>query len=200
MENPMSQRQLLFATANKNKTREVRQILGAEIEILDLNDIQLEQELEENENTLEGNALSKARQALSFTGIAACLAEDTGLEVKALNDAPGVHSARYAGIKRSDSQNIRKLLEEMEGQSDRTARFRTVIAYLDGEGEFLFEGIVNGKIAHQPQGKGGFGYDPVFIPDGYEQSFGLLSAEIKNSISHRGRAFQSFYTWYKAHH
>lgn len=198
MKEKKSKKQLFFATANKNKTAEVRQILGDHLQLLDLNDIELNQELEENEDTLEGNALSKARQALQLTGIAACIAEDTGLEVKALNGAPGVHSARYAVGNRSDANNIKKLLSELQDKEDRTARFRTVIAYIDETDEFLFEGIVNGTIGTLPEGEGGFGYDPVFIPDGYNHSFGILSPEIKNEISHRGRAFQAFFEWYKS--
>lgn len=197
MNEKKSIKQLFFATANKNKTAEVRQILGNQLQLLDLNDIKLNQELEENEDTLEGNALSKARQALKLTGIAACIAEDTGLEVKLLNGAPGVHSARYAGEDRSNANNIKKLLTELQDKDDRTARFRTVIAYIDDKGEFLFEGIVNGKIGVEAEGDGGFGYDPVFIPDGYDRSFGVLSPEIKNLISHRGRAFQAFIEWYE---
>lgn len=177
---------LVFATNNRHKIEEVKAILGDRFELVSLAEIGCTEDIPETAETFKGNALMKARYVKQHYGTD-CFADDTGLEVDALGGAPGVHSARYAGNHDSEA-NIDKLLRELEKYSDRKARFRTVIALiLDGE-EYLFEGKVEGTIAKERMGEGGFGYDPVFVPDGYSQSFAQLGMEIKNSISHRGRA------------
>lgn len=178
---------LVFATNNPHKAREVEQILGGAYQIKTLKDIGCHEEIEETEDTLEGNALLKARYVKERYGYD-CFSEDTGLEVTALNGAPGVHTARYAGPGRDPDDNIRLLLHELEGKADRSARFRTLIALTTGEGEVLLEGICTGRIATAKQGVGGFGYDPVFIPDGYEATFAELGEEVKNKVSHRAKA------------
>lgn len=178
---------LVFATNNPHKAREVEQILGGAYQIKTLKDIGCHEEIEETEDTLEGNALLKARYVKERYGYD-CFSEDTGLEVTALNGAPGVHTARYAGPGRDPDDNIRLLLHELEGKADRSARFRTLIALTTGEGEILLEGICAGRIATAKQGVGGFGYDPVFIPDGYEATFAVLGEEVKNKVSHRAKA------------
>ncbi|TVR90036.1 MAG: RdgB/HAM1 family non-canonical purine NTP pyrophosphatase [Saprospirales bacterium] len=188
-------RTILFATGNSNKTREARAILGGEFVLRDLSEIGFDGELKEEEDTLEGNAISKAKQALQLTEFESCFAEDTGLEVVALGGAPGVFSARYAGKDGNSEANIKKLLENLEGVPDRRARFRTVIAYVRGEEVSTFEGIVEGTIGEEPKGRKGFGYDPVFIPRGYNQTFAQLPISLKNKISHRARAFEKFTNW-----
>ncbi|MCB0524385.1 MAG: RdgB/HAM1 family non-canonical purine NTP pyrophosphatase [Lewinellaceae bacterium] len=180
---------LVFATNNPHKAREVELILGPGYSIKTLPDIGCTEEIEETENTLEGNALLKARYVKEKFGYD-CFSEDTGLEVEALDGAPGVHTARFAGPARSADDNNRLLLQKLEGKPNRKAQFRTVIALLRGEEEMLLEGICPGKIAEQKSGNGGFGYDPVFIPDGYEDTFAILGDEIKSKISHRAVATQ----------
>lgn len=177
---------LVFATNNRHKLQEVSAMLGDKFEILSLADIGCTADIPETSDTLTGNALQKARYVKEHFGID-CFADDTGLEVRALNGAPGVHSARYAGDHDSEA-NITRLLGELIDKNDRTARFRTVIALLKDNQEFLFEGIVNGRISEEREGHGGFGYDPVFVPDGYSNSFAMLGDDIKNTISHRARA------------
>lgn len=178
----------IFATNNSHKLEELRQIVGDKVEVLSLRDMGFTEDIPENEPTLEGNALAKARVVAAQYGLP-CIADDTGLEVDALNGVPGVFSARYAGGVGHDSvANMNLLLENLKGEKNRKARFRTVIALIkDGE-ETLFEGIVEGHIAEIPAGENGFGYDPVFVPNGYDKSFAQLPASEKNSISHRGRA------------
>ena len=180
---------LVFATNNPHKAREVELILGPGYSIKTLPDIGCTEEIEETENTLEGNALLKARYVKEKFGYD-CFSEDTGLEVEALDGAPGVHTARFAGPARSADDNNRLLLQKLEGKPNRKAQFRTVIALLRGEEEMLLEGICPGKIAEQKSSDGGFGYDPVFIPDGYEDTFAILGDEIKSKISHRAVATQ----------
>lgn len=153
-------------------------------------------EVVEDQPDLKGNALKKARYWFNETGIPS-LADDTGLEVDALNGAPGVYSARYAGENVTYEENVDKLLREMEGKSYRKARFRTVIAFVEGGNEYVFEGVCEGEIIREQKGEKGFGYDPVFQPEGYDQTFAELSAEEKNRISHRGLAFQKFLTYLK---
>ena len=178
---------LVFATNNAHKLEEVRQILGDRFEVLSLNDINCHEDIPETGDTFQDNALQKARFIKEHYGYD-CFADDTGLEVKALNGAPGVHSARYAGDHDSEA-NMTKLLRELEKKSDRSAQFRTVVALILNGQEVLFEGIVTGQIAtERPYGDGGFGYDPVFVPDGYTETFSQMSSEGKNLISHRGRA------------
>lgn len=188
--------EILFATGNSNKSREVRNMLrSTDFRILDLSDIGFEGELLEEEETLEGNALSKVRQALQIPNISRCFAEDTGLEVEILNGRPGVYSARFAGPQKDNEANMAKLLEMMEGEENRNAQFRTVLAYKDENIEIEFEGIVKGTIARGKSGNKGFGYDPVFIPEGHTQTFGELDSTVKNAISHRARALQKFIQW-----
>lgn len=190
-------KKLCFATNNKHKVAEVSQMLGNQYELLSLQEIGCDVELPEEQDTLEGNSRQKAEYVWHNYSIS-CFADDTGLEVEALHGAPGVYSARYAGPQRSDTDNIQKLLQSLEGQQNRRARFRTSITLiLDGE-EHQFEGIVTGTIATDWRGNKGFGYDPVFIPDGYDVTFAEMSAEEKNSISHRGRAIQKLVAFLKA--
>lgn len=179
---------IVFATNNAHKLNELRQIAGTNLRLLSLNDINCHDDIPETGNTLQDNALQKARYISEKYGVD-CFADDTGLEVDCLGGAPGVHSARYAPGEGHDAEaNTRLLLENMRGSSDRTARFRTVIALiLDGK-EYLFEGKVEGVITDAPAGDGGFGYDPVFMPDGWDRTFAQASPEQKNAVSHRGRA------------
>ncbi len=180
---------LVFATNNTHKLKEVRAMLGQEMELLSLRDINCHADIPETGNTLEENALQKAMYIKEHFNMN-CFADDTGLEVEALNGEPGVYSARYAGGEGHDSAaNMKKLLEKLKGIENRRARFRTVIALIRDGQTFYFEGIVNGKITTQLHGEGGFGYDPIFIPEGYEQTFAELG-EVKNTISHRARAVE----------
>ncbi len=178
---------LVFATNNPHKAREVEQILGEQFSVKTLHDIGCFEEIEETEPTLEGNALLKARYVRQKYGFD-CFSEDTGLEVDALGGAPGVYTARYAGDEKSSEANIALLLKNLDGKTSRRARFRTVIALIFNGKEMLLEGICEGKIATEKHGTGGFGYDPVFIPDGYDRTFAELGDDIKNKISHRALA------------
>ncbi len=180
-------KKIVFATNNKHKLQEVKAILAGKADVLGLADIGCNDDIPETGNTLEENALLKARYVYEKFNTG-CFADDTGLEIEALDGRPGVYSARYAGEPTNSVNNMEKVLHEMEGISNRTAQFRTVIAFIEKDEIQLFEGIVKGKIAEKPEGNGGFGYDPVFIPEGYEHSFATLSPEMKNSISHRARA------------
>lgn len=188
---------LVFATNNAHKLEEIRAIAGADFDILSLADIRCHDDIPETADTLEGNALLKARYVRERYGLN-CFADDTGLEVRALGGAPGVHTARYAYPDRHDPEaNTRKLLRELEGQTDRAAAFRTVIALLtDGE-EHLFEGRVEGRIATAPRGTEGFGYDPVFEPEDTSRTFAELGPDVKNRISHRARAVARLVTFLK---
>ena len=178
---------IVFATNNAHKLREVQQTVGDKFEIVSLRECGVVEDIPENEPTLEGNALAKARYIYSRTGLS-CFADDTGLEVDALGGEPGVRSARYATDGHDDEANKRLLLERMEGKENRGAQFRTAMALiLDGE-EYLFEGVVRGEILTQECGNEGFGYDPLFAPEGRSESFAEMSSEEKNAISHRGRA------------
>jgi XTP/dITP diphosphohydrolase len=181
-------KQLVFATNNKHKLEEVGDILGERVDILSLNDIDCHDDIPETADTLEGNALIKARYIYNKYH-KNCFADDTGLEVEVLGGEPGVYSARYAGGDGHDSEaNMTKLLKNLEGKDNRNAQFRTVVALIiDGE-EHLFEGIVKGKIIEESRGGKGFGYDPIFIPEGYDKTFAELGEEVKNTISHRARA------------
>ena len=186
---------LVFASNNKHKLDEVRAILTGH-EVLSLNDIGFVTDIEETGDTLEANSLIKARvvadfikaQALSVEGI---FSDDTGLEIDALGGQPGVHTARWAGEPANDANNRRKVLTLLQGQAHRSARFRTVITLIRGEQMQQVEGRVEGVIATQKSGNGGFGYDPLFMPEGYDKTFAELPAEVKNSISHRARAMQA---------
>lgn len=181
--------ELVFATNNKHKIREISELLDQNFTIIGLADININEEIPEDAETLEENALFKARFVHDRTGMNV-FADDTGLEVTALGGAPGVYSARYAGESKSFDDNIEKLLREMKGAADRSARFRTVIALiLDGR-EYSFEGIVEGEIIRERKGQGGFGYDPVFKATGYDKTFAEIPLSEKNSISHRARAMR----------
>ena len=181
-------KKLVFATNNAHKLEEIKNILGDKVEILSLADIDCHADIPETADTLEGNARQKAMYVYTHYGMD-CFADDTGLEVDALEGAPGVHSARYASEKRHDSQaNMEKLLREMEEKNDRKAQFRTIISLIEKGEEKQFEGVVRGEILRERKGNSGFGYDPVFRPEGYDKTFAELGNEIKNKISHRARA------------
>ena len=178
---------LVFATNNAHKLREVSQVVGDKFTLITPRECGIDEDIPEEQPTLEGNALQKARYIYARTGLD-CFADDTGLEVDALGGEPGVRSARYATDGHDDEANKRLLLERMQGVEARGAQFRTAIALIIGGKEYLFEGIVRGNITTEEQGEGGFGYDPLFVAEGCEQSFAQISAEEKNAISHRGRA------------
>ena len=181
-------KRLVFATNNAHKLEEIRAILGNSIEILSLADIHCHADIPETADTLEGNARQKSRYVYEHYGLD-CFADDTGLEVESLGGAPGVYSARYADGQGHDSQaNMNKLLKEMEEKNDRKAQFRTIISLIEKGEERQFEGIVKGQITREKRGESGFGYDPIFQPDGYETTFAELGSDIKNRISHRARA------------
>ena len=182
-------KKLVFATNNLHKLTEIKAILGEQIEILSLNDINCHVDIPETANTLEGNAKMKAEYIYNHYHLD-CFADDTGLEVKALNGAPGIYSARYAGEGHDSQANMKKLLENLKGITNREAQFRTAICLIEGGEEHLFEGLVKGKIIEEKRGEAGFGYDPVFVPDGYDQTFAELGEDIKNQISHRARAVE----------
>jgi XTP/dITP diphosphohydrolase len=186
--------QIVFATNNAHKMGEVSAILNAEISIVGLKEMGCFEEIPETQKTIEGNALQKARFVWNKFGVD-CFADDTGLEVEALNGAPGVYSARYAGEDCCAENNIQKLLKELIGVSNRKARFKTVIALIQGGKEFFFEGIINGIVLTQKKGKDGFGYDAVFLPDGYNLTFAEMSMEQKNTISHRALATKALATF-----
>ncbi len=178
---------LVFATNNLHKLQEVFTILSNNVELLSLKEINCNTEIPETANTLEENALLKARFIYNNYKIN-CFADDTGLEVEALDNEPGVYSARYAGDNKNSEANMLKVLQKLQGKTNRKARFRTVIALIINGKEYLFEGIINGKIITSKRGKSGFGYDPIFIPEGYNKTFAELGDEIKNKISHRAIA------------
>ena len=181
-------RQIVFATNNKHKLDELRQIVGDNYKILSLADIDCNEDLPETADTLEGNAEMKARWVKEHYGYD-CFADDTGLEVESLGGEPGVRSARYASEKGHDSvANMKLLLKNIEGKKNRNARFRTVIALVEGKEIKYFTGCVEGKIIDTPKGNIGFGYDPVFVPEGWDITFAEATSEVKNEISHRGRA------------
>ena len=191
--------EIVFATNNAHKLSEIRAILGEDFRILSLADIGCHDDIPETADTLEGNALIKARWVKERYGFD-CFADDTGLEVAALGGRPGVHTARYAFPDRHDPvANTRKLLAELDGQTDRSARFRTVIALVQGTDETLFEGIVDGHIAPEERGTEGFGYDPVFEPEGLGLTFAELGVETKNSMSHRARAVKRLAEYLRQH-
>lgn len=180
---------LVFATNNEHKLHEVNHLLGNRYILVSLGSIGFHDEIPEDYFTLEENALQKARYIYDRYRLS-CFADDTGLEVEALRGAPGVFSAMYAGEDKNPSRNVSKLLGELQGTANRNARFKTVIALvLDGK-EYLFEGIAEGTIAHEPIGDAGFGYDPIFLPTGYSQTFAQMELSLKNTISHRGRAIE----------
>jgi len=187
---------IIFATGNRHKLEEIQALLPNDFQLKSFSDIGFTDDIPETEVTLEGNALLKARHIYERYGIP-CFADDTGLEVEALKGEPGVYSARYAGIEGTievrAKANIDKLLRELSGKTNRKARFRTVIAYIDAnDKEYLFEGVVNGVITQEAIGSEGFGYDPIFIPDGYNITFAQMTLNEKNLVSHRAMAFKIF--------
>jgi XTP/dITP diphosphohydrolase len=192
---------LVFATNNAHKLQEVRQILGSQFQVVGLADIGCTEDIPETADTLEGNALQKARYVKEHYGFD-CFADDTGLEVEALGGAPGVHTARYAelageGDSHSSDANMRLLLRHLENNNNRNARFRTVIALLYQGEEYLFEGICEGTLLTERHGTEGFGYDPIFRPNGFDRCFAEMTASEKNAISHRGRATEQLAAFLK---
>ena len=181
---------LVFATQNHNKLREVQALLGNNFQLIDLTQLDFHDEIPETQPTIKGNAAEKAWFIYNKFGIA-CFADDTGLEVDALNGAPGVYSARYAGPGKNAHDNLTKVLAEMKGKENRNARFKTVLALIIDGKEYFFEGIVEGVILEAERGHDGFGYDPIFQPEGYDQTFAEMPLSLKNAISHRGKAFKA---------
>ena len=181
--------QLVFATNNEHKLRELSEILQGEFSLLSLNDINCSEEIPETGDTLEANASQKSFYIWDRYKIN-CFSDDTGLEIAALNNEPGVRSARYAGEGRNSDDNVTKVLLALQGKKNRKARFRCVISLIISGKEYLFEGKSDGEILNERRGAAGFGYDPIFCPDGYSESFSEMDALLKNSISHRGRAVQ----------
>ncbi len=180
---------IVFVTNNLHKLQEAQHIIGSRFSLISLKDLGIDEQIPEEQDTLEENASQKARYIYRKKNIP-CFADDTGLEVEALNGLPGVRSARYAGEGKKDTDNVKKLLEELSDKPNRNAQFRTIMALIiDGE-EKHFEGVIKGTITHEPRGSGGFGYDPVFIPQGYTKTFAELDAATKNSISHRALALK----------
>lgn len=187
----MERRTLFFGTGNPKKLKEIHEILGDSVALRSFRDLPEPLEVEETEPTLEGNARLKAVAFHAHTGLP-CFADDTGLEVEALDGAPGVYSARYAGPEGNADANISKLLSALEGKENRRARFRTVIAWCDGGEVRYFEGVLEGRIGQERRGGGGFGYDPVFFPEGSDRSLAEMAPDEKNAISHRGIAVRKF--------
>ena len=186
---------LVFATGNIHKLQEVQGLFKEGFALSCLKDVNITEEIPETADNLVDNALQKARYVYEKCGIP-CFADDTGLEVDALDGAPGVYSARYAGEQKDSKLNMLLLLKNMNGKTNRNARFRTIIAYIDGNAqEHIFEGEIKGKIIENMAGTNGFGYDPIFVPEGYDKTFAELSSEIKNTISHRARAMEKFLSY-----
>lgn len=182
-------KKLVVATNNAHKLKEIADILDEKIELLSLKDINCHVDIPETADTLEGNARQKALYIYKNYGMD-CFADDTGLEVETLNGAPGVFSARYAGEDHDSEANMQKLLKELKGKENRKAQFRTAICLIMNGKEYLFEGIVKGEIIEEKRGVTGFGYDPIFVPEGYDLTFAELGNDIKNTISHRARAVE----------
>lgn len=180
---------LVFASNNEHKIKEINSLLGDSFKLLSLGDVNIREDIPEEEPLIEGNALAKARFVYNASGMDV-FADDTGLEIAALNGLPGVHSARFAGENKDSSANIEKVLSMLGSSENRIARFRTVIALIYEKKEFLFEGVVNGSITSGKKGTKGFGYDPIFLPEGRIHTFGEMELEEKNTISHRARAFE----------
>lgn len=179
---------LVFASNNEHKIREIKSLLGNSFSLLSLNDLNIREDIPEEEPLIEGNALAKARYVYNTTGMDV-FADDTGLEIATLDGLPGVHSARFAGENKDSSANIKKVLSMLGKTKNRAARFRTVIALIIEKKEYLFEGIVNGTIISEIKGTEGFGYDPIFVPEGKILTFAEMELNEKNTISHRARAF-----------
>lgn len=190
---------LIFATQNQHKAKEIQALLPSEFEVLTLNDIDIQEDIPETSDTLEGNASQKSHYILHHFSMD-CFSDDTGLEILAINNEPGVYSARYAGPAKNADDNMNLVLAKLKGKSDRSAQFRTVISLiLDGK-EHLFEGVVKGKIIEEKRGGDGFGYDPIFVPEDQDKTFAELSMEEKNKMSHRARAFEKMIHFLKNDH
>jgi XTP/dITP diphosphohydrolase len=187
---------LVFATNNQHKLQEIKEILKGKFEVVSLKEINFFDEIEEPFETLHENALQKARVVHQFCGLDV-FSDDTGLEVDVLNGAPGVYSARYAGENCSFQDNVKKLLKALISEENRKAKFRTVIALILNNKEYTFDGVVEGEITKEQSGSEGFGYDPIFKPEGFETTFAEMTSEAKNNISHRGRAVQKLTTFLK---
>ncbi|MBG0860361.1 MAG: non-canonical purine NTP diphosphatase [Bacteroidales bacterium] len=190
--------ELIFATNNGNKIREIRNILGDSFTLLSLDDIKMKEDIPENEPTIEGNALYKARYVYDAVR-KNVFADDTGLEIESLGGLPGVNSARFAGENKDSAANIDKVLAMLGPAENRKARFRTVIALIFNGREYLFEGVVSGTIIKDKRGNEGFGYDPVFIPEGRDRTFAEMDLDEKNTISHRARAFEKLRSFLSQH-
>ncbi|QZE13882.1 non-canonical purine NTP diphosphatase [Halosquirtibacter laminarini] len=190
---------IIFATHNPNKLREIQQMVGASYVVLGLEDIQCHDEIEETETTLEGNALIKSNYIHENFHVN-CFSDDTGLEVEALDGAPGVYSARYAGPDCNAEDNMDKLLKNLGSIENRKAQFRTVISLILEDQKYLFEGVVKGTITKERSGSDGFGYDPIFMPEGYNKTFSEMSSDEKNLISHRGVAVRKLIAFLKNYH
>lgn len=188
-------KQLVFATNNQYKTEEVKTLLAGKYEVLNLKDIGCTTDIPETADSFAGNAGLKSKFVAEHFNLD-CFGDDSGLEVEALHNEPGIYSARYAG-QRGDAANMQLVLQKMEGQENRKARFKTVISLLQGGKEFLFEGVVNGNLRETPIGTNGFGYDPIFEPDGYQQTFAEMNMEQKNEISHRAIAMRKLIAFLK---
>ncbi|NQY68228.1 MAG: RdgB/HAM1 family non-canonical purine NTP pyrophosphatase [Flavobacteriales bacterium] len=189
---------LLFATSNENKVKEIREILKDQFDVLSLIDVGWESEIEENGSTIEENASIKSKAVYDKLSIS-CFSDDSGLEVSELGGEPGVHSARYAdSVNPSSEKNMAKLLSCLEGKKNRKARFKTIVSLIIDSEEQLFEGIVNGHISEYKRGEDGFGYDPIFIPEGYSSSFAEMSSREKNAISHRRIAIDKLCAYLKS--
>jgi len=180
---------IIFASHNQNKVKEIQNLLGDEIQLLSLTEIGLEEDIPETADTIEGNSLLKAKYIWEKYQMT-CFADDTGLEIEALNGEPGVFSARYAGDRKNDDANIDKVLSKLSGHENRNARFKTVITLINEGQEFQFTGIVNGEIGSEKIGQNGFGYDPIFVPEKQGKTFAEMTLNEKNLFSHRARAFQ----------
>lgn len=187
---------ILFATSNQNKANEIRKMLPNNIELLTLADIEITEDIPETSETIEGNAKQKADYITSNYHLN-CFADDTGLEIEALNGEPGVRSARYAGEERSDEANMKLVLDKLQSSENRSARFKTVIALNINNEQLLFEGIVNGAIRHEKTGQNGFGYDPVFEPENCGKTFAEMSLDEKNEYSHRARAIKKMIDYFQ---
>ncbi len=189
-------RRIVFATNNENKVKEIAQLLEKKYEILSLAEIGCHEELEETSSTLEGNARQKAEYVATHYKVD-CFADDTGLEIEALNNEPGVYSARYAGPQRDSEDNMAKVLANLKNTENRHAQFRTAICLVLNNESYVFEGIAKGTIRKKKSGAEGFGYDPIFQPDGYDRTFAEMDKGEKNEISHRGKAVRKMVDWLK---
>lgn len=187
---------LVFATNNKNKIKEIKHLLNNSLEILSLEDIKCFEDIPETSDTIEGNAIQKAQYVYENYGYN-CFADDTGLEIEALNGEPGIYSARYAGEEKNPEMNMNKVLDKLKNVSNRNARFKTVIALIVDGKTTCFEGIVEGEITHTKSGSEGFGYDPIFMPKGYNKTYSEMSLDIKNTMSHRAIATKKLIAFLK---